>query len=101
MPSTQIVDVNGNINSSAQLRYDDLDWLKETLRTSDRKDYTLSYSGATDKTDYYTSVGYINEKGFAKKSDFERLTARLNVNTQATSWLKTGVNMTGTVSETN
>ncbi|RYE15177.1 MAG: TonB-dependent receptor, partial [Sphingobacteriaceae bacterium] len=39
--------------------------------------------------------------GFAKKSDFERLTARLNVNTQATSWLKTGVNMTGTVSETN
>ncbi|RYE36280.1 MAG: TonB-dependent receptor [Sphingobacteriaceae bacterium] len=101
VPSTQIVDVNGNLNPSAQLRYDDLDWLKETLRTSDRKDYTLNYSGATDKTDYYTSVGYVNEKGFAKKSDFERLTARLNVNTQATKWLKTGVNMTGTVSETN
>lgn len=101
VPSTQIVDVNGKINPAAHLRYNDLDWLKETLRTSDRKDYNLSYSGGTDKTDYYTSVGYVKEKGFAKKSDFERLTARLNVNTQATKWLKTGVNMSGTVSETN
>ncbi|WP_419802043.1 SusC/RagA family TonB-linked outer membrane protein [Mucilaginibacter sp.] len=101
VPSTQIVDVNGKINPAAQLRYNDLDWLKETLRTSNRKEYTLNYSGGTDKTDYYTSVGYLNEKGFAKKSDFDRLTARLNVNTQATKWLKTGVNMNGTVSETN
>lgn len=101
VPSTQIVDINGKINPAAQLRYNDLDWLKETLRTSDRKDYNLSYSGGTDKTDYYTSVGYVKEKGFAKKSDFDRITARLNVNTQATKWLKTGVNMSGTVSETN
>jgi TonB-linked SusC/RagA family outer membrane protein len=101
VPSNQIVDVNGKINPNAQLRYNDLDWLKETLRTSDRKDYTLNYSGATDKTDYYASVGYLNEKGFAKKSDFDRLTGRLNVNTQATRWLKTGINMTGTVSQTN
>jgi TonB-linked SusC/RagA family outer membrane protein len=101
VPSTQIVDVNGKINPAAQLRYNDLDWLKETLRTSDRKEYSLNYSGGTEKTDYFTSVGYLNEKGFAKKSDFDRLSARLNVNTQATKWLKTGVNMTGTVSQTN
>jgi TonB-linked SusC/RagA family outer membrane protein len=101
VPNNQIVDVNGNINPAAALRYDDLDWLKETLRASDRKDYNINYSGGTDKTDYFASVGYVNEKGFAQKSDFDRITARLNVNHQATSWFKTGLNMTGTAAETN
>lgn len=101
VPNTQIVDVNGNLNPNATLRYNDLDWLKETLRTSDRKDYNINYSGGTAKTDYFASVGYVNEKGFAKKSDFDRMTARVSVNHQATSWFKTGLNMSGSVSETN
>jgi len=99
--SNQIVDVNGNLNPAAQLRYNDLDWLKETLRASDRKDYNINYSGGTDKTDYFASVGYVNEKGFAQKSDFDRITARINVNHQATSWFKTGLNMAGSAAETN
>jgi TonB-linked SusC/RagA family outer membrane protein len=101
VPSTQIVDVNGKLNPNASLRYDDLDWLKETLRTSERKEYNINYSGGTDKSDYFASVGYVNEKGFAKKSDFDRITARAGVNHQVASWFKTGVNMSGTVSETN
>jgi len=101
VPSNQIVDVNGNINPNASLRYDDTDWLKETLRTSDRKEYNINYSGGTAKTDYFASVGYVNEKGFAKKSDFDRITGRVSVNHQATDWFKTGVNMSGSVAETN
>lgn len=75
--------------------------MKETLRKASRQEYTISYGGGNEKSDYYASVGYLNEKGFAKKSDFQRLTARLNINTQATKWFKTGINMTGTSSETN
>ncbi len=101
VPSTQIVGVDGKINPNAQLRYDDLDWLKATLRRSSRQDYNISYNGATDKTDYYTSLGYLNEQGFATKSDYKRLTGRLNINTQATKWFKMGVNMTGTNSNAN
>jgi len=101
VPANQIVDVNGVINPNAQLRYDDLDWLAAVRQPSNRQDYTLSYNGANEKTDYYVSVGYVNEKGFTVKSDFDRLTARLNVNTQATKWFKTGVNMSGAVSSSN
>lgn len=99
--SNQIVDVNGNLNPNATLRYNDLDWLKETLRTSDRKDYNINYSGGTEKTDYFASVGYVNEKGFAKKSDYDRLTARVTVNHQATSWFKTGASINASAAETN
>ncbi|MBS7564448.1 TonB-dependent receptor [Mucilaginibacter sp. Bleaf8] len=98
---TQIVDVNGNINPNAQLRYNDLDWYKPLERTAARQDYSLSYSGATDKTDYYASLGYTNEKGYLLKTDFSRLNARLNINTQATKWFRTGLNFTGTSTQSN
>ena len=99
--SNQIVDVNGKINPNAQLRYNDLDWYKPLERTNARQDYGLSYSGANDKTDYYASLGYTNEKGYLIKSDFQRLNARLNINTQATKWFKTGINMSGTATQSN
>jgi TonB-linked SusC/RagA family outer membrane protein len=101
VPSNQIVGVDGKINPNAQLRYDDLDWLKDALRTSDRKDYTMTYNGATDKSDFYVSMNYLDENGFANKSDFRRVNARANVNTQATKWFKTGLNLSGTYSDAN
>ncbi|MCR9082918.1 MAG: TonB-dependent receptor, partial [Cyclobacteriaceae bacterium] len=67
----------------------------------DRKEYNMTYSGGSEKTDFYTSFNYLNEKGFIIQSDIERFTGRLNVNTQATDWLKTGINLSATLSEGN
>jgi TonB-linked SusC/RagA family outer membrane protein len=101
VPSNQIVDVNGKINPNAQLRYDDLDWFKPLEQPSLRSNYALNYSGGSDKNDYYVSVDYTKEKGYIIKSDYQRLTARLNINHQATSWFKTGVNVSGTITQSN
>ncbi|GAI79768.1 unnamed protein product, partial [marine sediment metagenome] len=46
-----------------------------------------------EKTDYYASIGYLNEEGFIIESDLTRFTGRANVNFQATDWLKTGFNV--------
>lgn len=102
VPNDQIVLPDGKLNPSASLLYgDDLDWEKELMRTGNRKDYALSFSGGVDKTDYYVSLGYLDDKGYLIRSDYERFTGRLNVNTQATNWFKTGLNISGTMTESN
>ncbi|MFC3416341.1 SusC/RagA family TonB-linked outer membrane protein [Algoriphagus hitonicola] len=101
VPNNQIVGADGTLNPNAVNNFQGLNWFDELQRTGDRKEYNLTYSGATGKTDYYTSFNYLNEKGFVIRSDIERFTGRLNVNTQATDWLKTGINLSATLTEGN
>lgn len=53
----------------------------------------LSVAGGTDKTRYYVSGGYLNQKGLMYRSGFERFTFRTNVETQVNNWLKMGANV--------
>ncbi|MBX2926767.1 MAG: SusC/RagA family TonB-linked outer membrane protein [Saprospiraceae bacterium] len=102
VPADQIVSPDGTINPNAQLIYgDDLDWTKDLMRTGDRKDYALSFNGGADKFDYFLSAGYLKEDGYTLNTDFERFTARLNVNVQPKEWLRTGLNLSGNHSISN
>ena len=97
-----IVDVNGNLNPNAKLLYaDDLDWTKDLLRNGDRKDYSINFNGGADKIDYFLSLGYVKENGYTLHTDFERYSARLNVNVQPKTWIKTGLNLYGNHSVSN
>lgn len=99
---TEIVGIDGKLNPNASLLYgDDLDWTKDIIRTGQRQSYDMSYGGATDNTDYFGSVGYIKEKGFLLKSDYDRFTGRLNVNTNPVTWFKTGVNLSVAINNSN
>ncbi len=99
VPDDQIVDINGNINPNAQLLYpDDLDWEDAIMRNGIRQNYDINYQGATDKTDYYVSLGYLDVQGYVINSDFSRFSGRANVNFQATDWFKTGLNIAATTS---
>jgi len=101
VPNDQVVGVDGQLNPNAVNNFEGLDWYDYLQRTGDRKEYNLTYSGGSDKTDFYTSFNYLNEQGFIIKSDIERFSGRVNVNTQATDWLKTGLNLSATMSEGN
>ena len=97
----QLIDpVTGKINPAAKQTYQD-DWNDELFRTAKRSDYALSISGGSEKSTYYLSLGYLNEEGIVKNSDFERLTARLNTNNQVNTWLKVGMNMSTAISKSN
>lgn len=97
-----IVGVDGRLNPNASLIYgDDLDWTKDLMRNGVRKDYSVNFSGGADKTDYFFSMGYLKETGYTIRSDFERFTARLNLNVQPFSWFKTGLNISGNHSFSN
>jgi TonB-linked SusC/RagA family outer membrane protein len=97
-----IVRTDGTINPDAKLLYaDDLDWTKAIQRTGSRGDYGVSFNGGSDKSDYFISLGYVKEKGFVIKSDFERITGRVNVNANPKKWFKTGINVSGSFVKSN
>jgi TonB-linked SusC/RagA family outer membrane protein len=100
----EIVGADGKLNPNAKIRpgySGDLDWYKPIRRTGKRSDFNTSYSGGTDKSDYFASLGYTKEEGYVIGSDFKRVTARINANVQPKKWIKTGLNISGTTSETN
>lgn len=98
----QVVGTDGSLNSSAKLLYpDDLDWTKAVERLGHRQEYTMSAGGASQKADYYFSLGYLNDQGYALRSYMERFNARMNVNVQPRKWLKAGLNMAGTMASGN
>lgn len=95
VPDNEVVGIDGLINPDAQILegYSDLDWENEMMKTGFRKNYSLSYSGGTEKTDYYASLAYLDTEGFVIESDFKRVNGRININHQATNWFKTGFNI--------
>lgn len=103
VPKNQLVDTDGKLNPSAQLIYseDQLDWAKPLIRQGNRDEVNLNFSGGGEKSDYYLSFSYLNDKGFLIRSDYDRYTARMNVNSQVKPWFKTGVNLTATVTKSN
>lgn len=101
VPNNQVVGTDGLLNSNAVNNFVGTDWFDELQRTGNRSEYNLTYSGADGTTDYYASFGYLDEKGFILNSDFERFAGRLNMNTAPTKWLKTGINLSATMSEGN
>lgn len=101
VPGNQLVGLDGTLNPNASLLYNDFDWYGQMERTGKRTDANVSTSGSTEKSDYLISLGYLNDQGFILKSDFRRFNARINVNTKLKSWLRTGLNLSGTMSDAN
>ena len=83
------------LNPHAKLGYSDGEyyyvpdnWYEDTFRCSFRQEYNLSVSGAKDRLSYYGSIGYLNDGGIVANSDYQRYTARINVDYQAKEWMK-------------
>ncbi|UOQ66557.1 SusC/RagA family TonB-linked outer membrane protein [Hymenobacter volaticus] len=57
----------------------DTNWYDYIYRTGFSTSNTLNFSGGTEKTNYYTSIGYTNQKGMLEQNEFRRISARLNL----------------------
>ena len=90
-----LFDSDGKFNYSANILkgYDDLNWWDYTMRNGYRQDYNVSGSGASEKSNYYFSLGYLDEQGQTVNSDFTRWTGRANISVTPVKWLKAGANI--------
>ncbi len=70
--------MNMFLDDNASVRSSDTDWFKEITRTGIVQQYNLSVSGGSEKSSTFFSVGYYDNKGTIKDSQFSRLSARAN-----------------------
>jgi len=52
----------------------------------------LSVSGKSEKTNYFISGAYTNQKGLIANDNFERISARVNLDNKVTDWFTLGLN---------
>ena len=58
------------------------DWMDKISRNGYYQDYNLNFSGQNGNTNYYVSMGYMDNKGIIIGSDFKRYSGRVNVNSK-------------------
>lgn len=61
---------------------------------------TLSYSGGTDKTDYFLSLGFYDAKGLAYRSAYKRYAFRTALNTTLRPWFTAGFTLSTSLENT-
>lgn len=79
----------------------DMGWKKAIFRNGNKIEANLKIHGGSGKTTYYTSFGYLKDEGYYIGSDYDRFTARVNVDHQAKKWLKGNLNMSYSYSRQN
>ncbi|MEG1635305.1 MAG: TonB-dependent receptor, partial [Rikenellaceae bacterium] len=92
----QPADLQKYKDGSSPYTHADTDWYAETFRkwTLETQHY-ISISGGTEKTVYSGSVGMNLQNGKVSNNDYKRFNTRFNIETQATKWLKLGMNLAG------
>ena len=70
-----------------------VDWQDAMYRKGLTQNYTIGIRGGSDKVQTAVSFGYYNQKGIVLGSYFKRFTTGLNLDFQATKWLKSSTSI--------
>ncbi|MBL7807249.1 MAG: SusC/RagA family TonB-linked outer membrane protein, partial [Saprospiraceae bacterium] len=68
-------------------------WQDESFGIGKNQSVQLAFAGGNDKTRYMLSTNYLNNEGIVKPARFDRYSVRLNLDNQATNWLKIGTSI--------
>ncbi|PXV63564.1 TonB-linked SusC/RagA family outer membrane protein [Dysgonomonas alginatilytica] len=88
MNGAEIYDVHAQLFPEAillnqrpeELRNRNFDWRNAAFQTGNIQNYYLSTSGGTAGLNYFSSIDYYKEDGTLKNTNFDRISARLNLN---------------------
>jgi len=68
----------------------DEDWMGAIMRTGYLANYNLSLSGGTDRSNYFVSAAYLDNKGMVVGMNYNRFNLRLNADHKVRNWIKFG-----------
>jgi TonB-linked SusC/RagA family outer membrane protein len=71
----------------------DTDWQKEAFQKGSLNRINVSGSGGTEKTRYYAGLSYDDTKGILRGNNMNKMSARLNLDQQATEKFSFGMQM--------
>ena len=70
----------------------EVDWMKEIEQPAPIQNYDISVSGRTEKTNYYISGGYTDQKGRLLNDQFNRTSFHTTLENKITDWFTIGIN---------
>ena len=72
----------------------DTDWQRAVLKSNAKQqDHNLSFSGSTDKSTYYFSLGYTTQEGVTIPNKMQRYSIRGNADQKVKKWLTLGTSI--------
>ncbi len=77
------------------LRYPNTDWWDIILRNGAYQNYNVSASGGNDKSNFFSSVGMLDEKGLQINNNYNQYNARFNFDYKLKSNMNTGIRFNG------
>ncbi|RAV28176.1 TonB-dependent receptor [Sinomicrobium soli] len=82
------------VYTPSQLESDvNTDWVEATTRNSVIQNYSIQVTGGNEKTKILTSLGFFDQDGVLKNTNFSRVSGRVNIDHKINDFLKTGVSM--------
>ena len=81
------------------VRYPNTDWWDVIMRTGAIQNYNLSISGGNEKSNFYISVGLMDNRGLQIDNDYRRYNARLNYDYKLHHNMKVGVRIAANTSD--
>ncbi len=69
------------------------DWQRAAFQDAPFSQTDLNISGGNEKTKFYVSGQYLDQKGILIKNSLERFSGRINLDHKANNWLSIGMNM--------
>ena len=89
---TIIDPATGYVHEDAQSAWNE-DWYDSVIRDNAfRHEHQLQITGGSEHSQYMMSLGYLNEDGILKTTNYERYTGRANITSQITDWLGANIN---------
>lgn len=91
---TALIDsTTGKVRQGVTRKFTPERWSDYAFQPSNRTEANLQFGGGDNKTNYFTSFGYLNDIGYSVNSDYRRLSSRINLNHEVKSWLSTTFNL--------
>lgn len=101
-PDDKLFDTNGKLVAKMNPGYaGDRDWWDIVSQTGSRQEYNMNIAYASEKYSAFASANYLKANGYMLQTDYERFNGRVSVNAQPVNYLKLGMNLSGTQSESN
>lgn len=99
VPNDQIVGLDGRLNPDARVIYQSLDWYDVLEQTGSRQNFNVNVAGGGENHKVFFSASYLDEEGYVVRTNFNRLTTRLNAEFDASDRLKIGGSANITITE--
>jgi TonB-linked SusC/RagA family outer membrane protein len=84
-PITLLTDANG--------KPIDTNWADHVYQKGFQQSHAITISGSTAMTNYFLSIGYLNQDGMVRTNSYKRENARLNIDQKVNDYFKLGANI--------